>query len=346
MTIKTHILRTASEIAMGRYMRAPDHPAAEAGAPPADQAVVDDFASAFESLAAADKSPDTVPTPPAEGGGDAPAGDTDGGVAPPAAGSEPADGGAPPADEGTPPVDDKGGTPPADPPAADPKAGAGGAPPAPPADDVDADAVLKRLAKHLKDQPADEPPPAAPAAEEEPIFTAEEQQTLDKFQKEWPEVASAITLQNRAFGRNLLQYAFSEVMKEFRPIREMVEGLATRTHYSDIKETIGEYTDAEREEIITWVGQQPKYLQTAYMSVIEEGTAGEVADLVGRYREATGKAKTPASPAPPGGESELSEPAKQAAASLAPVGSKRSVVSQPDDPSDFDGAWGRFADTV
>ena len=104
---------------------------------------------------------------------------------------------------------------------------------------------------------------------------------------------------------------------------------------------------ADVEEIRAWVDQQPAYLQAAYTQVIQQGTAEEVADLVGRYRKETGKggAGAPTEPVTPSGaEAELSEPVKQAAASLAPVGSKRSVVSQPDDPSNFDDAWKRFAD--
>lgn len=302
---------TASEIAMGRYMRAPDHPP------------VDEFDAAFASMSATDDG-----APPADPPADPPAAD------PPAADPPAAD---PPADG-----------PPADPPPGDPELKAGDPPPAPtpkPEASADEAATLARLAALVNKAPEAPaaPTPAAAPTDEAPLYTAEEQTLLDAYEKEWGDVSKAEGLKRRAEYRSLLQYTFKEIMGEFAPIREMVEALAGRTHVADITSKIGEYTDQDRTDIEGWVNEQPTYLQTAYMSVINEGTAEEVADLVGRYRTAKGIGA--GAPPAPGGGDELSGPAKQAAAALAPVGSKRSVVQQQDDPANFDAAWGRFADT-
>lgn len=371
MTIKGHILRTASEIAMGRYMRAPDHQAAGAAAG-------DDFSSAFDDLIRDDDKP-AAGAADDKGGGDGAGDDTgasaaggDGasgdGDAGPAAGGEGDDTGAAggEAAPGDPPADDaaaaaekakEGDGAAAEPPAADAgkpgkaaksKAPAAADPAA--ADKDDSDDVLKRLADLVKDKPAaaaDDKEPAA--ADEKPLFTAEEEAKLDHFRKEWPEVAEAFDLQAKGLAHAVLKHAFSEIGKEFTPLRDMVETLAARTHYGDLKEKVGEYTEEERAEIIEWVNEQPTYLQTAMMSVIEQGTAEEVADLVSRYREATGKQPAGAQDADtgaPGGDSELSSEAKKAAAALAPVSSKRSAVQAPEDKSDFDGAFAKFADML
>lgn len=376
MNLKQHIRMTASEIAMGRYMRAPDHPTGQQAA--------DEFANAFDDLAKEDEKPAAGAVDDKGGAGDgtgaaAAAGDGPTGAADDsgaggsgdgvgvAAAGEDDKGGAPPAADDKTPAEgadkgDKGAgagagaaaPAAAEPPAAgaDDKAGKDGKAvkaPAAAAAGEDDDALLKRLAKAVKTVDTEEKPAAAAAEEEKPIFSQEEEAKLDHFRKEWPEVAEAFDLQARALAHSVLKYAFGQIAEQFIPLRETVEILATRTHYGDLKEKVGEYTEAEREEIVDWVKQQPTYLQKPMMSVIEEGTAEEVADLVSRYREDTGKQPAGAgeqAKEPSGGDVELSDAAKQAAKDMAPVNSKRSAVTKQDDPSDFDGAFTKFADQL
>jgi hypothetical protein len=191
-------------------------------------------------------------------------------------------------------------------------------------------------------QPAAEAPAAAEDAP--PLYTEAEEAALAKFDSEWSEVSEAFNLRNRAFGRAVVSYVFDQFRKEFEPVRELTEFLAARAHVGDLKTAVGEYTDQEREQIIEWTRTQPPYLQKAYGDVIESGTAEEVADLVQRYRGATGAqpAGGPAAAEAPKVDTELSGAAKQAAAALAPVGSKRSVVQSPEDSSNFDGAWEKY----
>lgn len=318
----------------------------------------DEFSAAFDNLTVVDDKGAAAPAAAedgdagavgtaAEAGGDAGAagagGDAggDAGVASAEAGT----GGDPPAGEPGAGADDAGaaaapGAEGADAAKAAAAAPAAGAPPPPPAASaVDTNAVLDEIARRVKAEPA----AAAPAAEPEPTYNEAEQAILTNFEKEWPEVHAALPLINRSFGRALLAYAFSEIRKEFDPIKEMVESMALRTHVSDIEGAIGKYDNNERDAIIAWVDEQPTYLQNAYKGVIEDGTAKEIGDLVGRFREATGRVVIPPTQDPPGGDTELSEEAKKAAAALAPVGSKRSVVQQTEDPNDFDGAFTKFA---
>jgi hypothetical protein len=369
MTIKQHIHMTASEIAMGRYMRAPDHSPA------------DEFAAAFDNLAAADDK-GGAPAAAAEGegngsgegtgaaagaeaaggdGGSGGAGADDGAGAAAAAAEGGAAGegeaGAAAGGEGSAAAGGEGageagagaegaaaGA------AGDKSAGGGGGaggnakPAGEPAKVPDADELLDRLAAKVAERaPAAEQGGAA-AAQEQPLYTEDEAKVLAKFEDEWPEVKQAFELQQRAITRSVIGYVFQEIRKEFDPIADAVEALVGRAHVTELKDKVGEYTDAERNDIITWAKTQPTYLQKAYNDVIESGSPEEVADLVGRYREAKGivPAGEPA-PKPQGGDTELSGAAKQAADKLAPVRSKQSVVSAPDDPSNFDAAWAKFA---
>lgn len=347
MTLKHHFRLTASEIAMGRVMRAPDHSAA------------DEFDAAFAQFGK-----DEPPAGAGEGKGE---GDGTGSAGAAAAGDEPGgaaggtgDGSGASAGEASAAAgDDKGG---AAAEGGDKEPAAGDEGGAAAADDKSADSaaqagesdddVLKRLAKAVKNVATEEKPAAAVTAEEpeeQPLFSAEELGKIEHFRKEWPEVAEAFDLQARALAQSVLKYAFEQIGGVVNPMRETLDILATRTHYGDLKEKVGEYTAAERDQIVTWVKEQPAYLQKAMLSVIEEGTAEEVADLVGRYREATGKQPAGAQGeggTPPGGDVELSEPAKQAAAALAPVSTKRSAVQAPDDKSDFGAAFAKFADEL
>ena len=217
--------------------------------------------------------------------------------------------------------------------------------PAPPAKDESTDEVLQRLAKLVKETPQEpEPQPATQQSEPPPLYSREDQEFLQNYEKEWPDVARAESLRRKAEYRELVTYVFNEVAKNITPIVETVQALSQRTHLSDLHSVVEDY-DTVRDQVIDWVGKQPAYLQVAYNHVIQNGTAEEVADLIGRYkREAapaspsTGNAPAPAKKT----DTELPSATKQAAAALAPVSSKRSAVPQ-GEPSTFEDAFEAFA---
>lgn len=182
--------------------------------------------------------------------------------------------------------------------------------------------------------------------EEKPLYTEDETEFLKEYDKEWTDVARGEGLKRRQEYRELLNYVFTQVAEYVKPIKEMAEAVAERTHRQDIETNIADYSDNLREDVVKWVREQPAYLQPAYNHVITNGTVEEVKDLVDRYRSATGKKPAEAGTQKPTGkkDNELSDEAKKAAESLAPVDVKRSGVQQPGDPSNFDDAWKQFAD--
>jgi hypothetical protein len=360
---------TASEIAMGRYMRAPDHPVVEEPVvvvTPSPAPTVEEGEDAYSAAFAEEVLKEAA----TEGGNDggtgatgvaAPAGAAGGAAAAPAGdevvvaqpeGETPAEGGA------------AGGAPAAGsekPAVGGDAAGAGAAAtgseahPAQPAETPpDADDVLKRLAAEIAKQggakqEVEAPPPATDAEPERPLFTEAEQASIDHFAKEWPEEHEAVRLMGRDIGVSAIKFVFESIAPEMRQIRDMVVQMSTRMHYGDLVESVGEISEDEIAKVKSWAeGQDQPYLQKAYLGVIKEGTADEVANLVSRYREETGTQPAPQPAAEPAkkpvGDTELSGVAKQAAASLAPVGTKRSVVQNPDDAQDFDAAWDKYLD--
>ena len=199
------------------------------------------------------------------------------------------------------------------------------------------------MGKLLQEKPEPAPTPT-PAASNEPdpeIYTPEEKTFLATYDNDWGDVTKGEALKRRAEYRDLMGYVFSQVAQQLRPVFETVEVLSTRTHLSDLRSQVEDY-DTVRDKVVGWVEEQPMYLQTAYKQVIQAGTAEEVAHLIESYRKATGAPA--AALAPPASRSgELSDDAKKAALSLAPVTTKRSAIPQADDPDDFDSAFARFA---
>lgn len=209
--------------------------------------------------------------------------------------------------------------------------------------DGEAEAILAKLSKLVKEAPVEEKPAATVETESEAeveLYTPEEKETIAAYEKDWADVARGEALKRKAEYHALLQHTFREVWKEFQPIKELAEQLAERTHFSDIKAAVPDYSDSLRDQVVNWVGKQPKYLQDAYNQVIQQGTVDEVNDLIARYKKEAGvRAPTKTSTK----EVELSGEAKQAAAALAPVNSKRTVIEQQDDPSNFDAAFAKFS---
>lgn len=206
--------------------------------------------------------------------------------------------------------------------------------------------VLAKLAKVVadagKEVKAEEKPAEVAAEEEKPLYTEEETAAIKAYEDEWPEMAKAEGLKRRGEYRELLQFVFGEVQKALGPIREVTDLLGERTHLTDVRAAVPDYNDTLRDQVITWVGTQPAYLQAAYNQVIQQGTVEEVKDLVDRYRGATGSA-APTKKSTDKKDTELSSEAKKAADALAPVESKRSGVQQPGDPADFEDAWKQYA---
>jgi len=214
-----------------------------------------------------------------------------------------------------------------------------------------AEEIAAALADKLKaPAPAPETPPApaapAPAAEAPPLYTQEELGVLQEFEKNWPDVNAAVALQQRAVVHDMLKYVFEQVQQFVGPTIDQVRSIQNNLHTSELKALVSDYDPQLEEKVSSWIDTQPGYLQGALKQVMQTGTSEEVADLIGRYRAETGSAPAaPAAPAPtpaPAPQAQLSDAAKKAAASLAPVSGERSAVPQ-GEPQDYDSAFAQYA---
>ena len=201
--------------------------------------------------------------------------------------------------------------------------------------------ILTRFAQIVREQPAPQPQPQPQAQQPQqaPLFTPDEIKELEAYEKDWPDVAKAEALRRRAEYSQLISYVFQQVSQRLAPLEQQTAGVSTRSHLNDLYTLIPDY-DQVRDPVLAWVDQQPAYIKNAYMQVAQQGTPAEVADLVGRYKQANGVqapvARAPAAPAPQ---------VRKAAAALAPVQSARSNVAETA-PEDFDSAFAAFAKAI
>lgn len=216
--------------------------------------------------------------------------------------------------------------------------------------------VLKRFADLMereqqeRDQyrQAQQAQQAQPQVDQPQLFSSEEVEQLQSFEKDWPDVAQAMKVVMRANQQAMADYIFKEINKYLQPRMEMLDAVAQRAHYAEITSAIPNYEDT-RDKVIQWAldERQPEYLRKAYEGVIKRGNVDEIRHLVEQYQTATGASVThqqqPASaPAPSRKSPELPPAAKKAAQSLAPVSAQRSAPQVQDDPHDFTSAFHKF----
>ena len=202
------------------------------------------------------------------------------------------------------------------------------------------------LTKREPPQPQQPHQRQAPA----PLYSQDEVVALQNFYKEWPEVAQAQELALKGFGTNLTNRIFAEVANAIAPKLALIDELARGFQTNEIRAAVPDLNDALLDQVQGWTDKQPSYLKAAYTNVMQNGTADEVADLIHRFRQETGQQAIPVAqiaPAQPGSPGSpppaskvvgLSDAAKQAAAKLAPVATKRSAVSQ-GEPQTFEDAF-------
>lgn len=216
--------------------------------------------------------------------------------------------------------------------------------------------MAAQQAAQQQQAPDVQPAPAAQQAPAQPVLSKEEIETVQEFRKEWPDVAKALDVQQKAFAHDLLNYVFSQIAQEVTPVLQQVETIADRTHVADIYDFVPDY-DQVREPVIDWVSRLPNNAFRQYaVGVVQQGSPADIQGLVDQWRMFNGvaapQAAAPAARAP----QQVQRPApvvkqappslKQAAAAMAPVKSQRTTVIQTDDPNDFDGAFERYADEM
>ena len=146
--------------------------------------------------------------------------------------------------------------------------------------------------------------------------------------------------------RELLEYTFAEVRRVYDPFIQQLQRTEADDHYNTLVSAHADY-DAIAADVKSWVGEQSPARKAAFSSIVKEGTADEIIDLIDLYKQAKGIVKPAAVETPavaPIVKAVGTPPAaKQAAQRLSVVSSKRSATpAVVADPSDFDAAFDEF----
>lgn len=206
-----------------------------------------------------------------------------------------------------------------------------------------ADEVLRRFTDAM--QRVAPQPQQTQQAPQPQLFDQDEMKFLNQYITDWPDIARAQQLQSRALRADITAQVYREFAEVVGPKLQLIDALAERAQLSELRRAVPDYP-VVRDKVVAWVEEQPPYLRAAFNHVIQQGTEEEVVDLIDRYKQATGTVQATAAPAPapvPAPATELSPAAKQAAARLAPVGSKRTATAAPASPETFDDAFAMFA---
>lgn len=217
--------------------------------------------------------------------------------------------------------------------------------PAAPAAEAPTEHLLERFVRAVETrQPAPQPAPQQTPPQEPQLYAPDEIEALTNFEKDWPDVAKAIQLMLRGTVTQNNAAVFQRLGEVLGPQLAGVQDLQVNHQLNTLRQAIPDY-DQVRDPVIAWVNTDnsiPAYLRTAYKGVIEQGDVSDIADLVDRWRQVSGKAApaaaAAAAPTAAKPANELSEAAKQAAQSLAPVVSKRTVTA-PSTPTTFEDAF-------
>lgn len=204
-------------------------------------------------------------------------------------------------------------------------------------DDAAVERLLAGLASKVPQQRQTEPAQRQSAPQS--LVTPQEAELVNNYYRDWEDAARANEVILRTALQQQRQAIFAEMAAVLRPKLDMIDALATRAQLAYFEQKVPDY-DAVTEQIGPWVEKQPDYLRAAYMSVMQNGTEDQVMDLITRYKQEMGQAGGAQVVQPPARQvTELSPTAKQAAARLAPVSTKRTTASVVAPATDFDSAF-------
>lgn len=170
---------------------------------------------------------------------------------------------------------------------------------------------------------------------------------IAKFKAEWPDESPAIEMMVEARAQAIMANAQHALVTQLNtvlaPLFQSTEKAEVNSHMSVIRSAHPDL-DQVIGNLPAWVATQPQFLQPAYNSILQKGSAADVVGLLNEYKKAssaTGAA--PVTPAP--AVAQETKPAKNpvsaaaVAATAAVPATQRQNPTTKGDPNDFDGAF-------
>jgi hypothetical protein len=126
--------------------------------------------------------------------------------------------------------------------------------------------------------------------------TKAQDEILDKFKEDYPEVAGAVAqLIEAKQSEHAKQLAELKATMEAQvaPLHEAAQKAAAQAHFDTIKAAVPDFQEIiSSGELEAWKNAQPTYVRKAIEVVIAQGTAAEAIELFGQYKASKGIPQT------------------------------------------------------
>lgn len=125
--------------------------------------------------------------------------------------------------------------------------------------------------------------------------------------KDSEDIGKAIVTHSELVGKRvikLMNESFKVMIERLNPYLEATRNYIETSHQSAIKQTHKDFDELkDNPDVLKWIEEQPKYLQKTLMTVYRNGEAGDVVDMLNRYKKDRGLT---------GKEEEKTDPEKEA----------------------------------
>jgi len=296
---------------------------------------------------------------------------------PPAAGEQTPASEQPPADEQTPATEQPAGEQPAgekpageQTPAGEQPAGeqapageqspAGEQPPAPPAGGIVplTPEQFREVLESVRQPAAPKEPEPAPQAPPRELtiddFIADaDRPHVENLKNEWGEVHKGVEVLQRAALQHFQHALYTQLDGVLAPMLEQIHALQVMGHFNTIRQAHADYEEV-LPKVKEWVDSQPSALKAPLNAVLEKGTAQQIIELLGAYKQATATTNAAPPPASSSAQPPVTTAAPTAAAAAAAAkappppaavaataavkSGSRTAPAESRDPNDFSGA--------
>lgn len=115
---------------------------------------------------------------------------------------------------------------------------------------------------------------------------------ISEFAEEMDTSAKFVTTMTTIMGNRLANYvneSFKTLIDKLNPYLEATRKQIESDHQTAVRQVHQDFDSLKNnEDVVTWIKEQPKYLQKGYMETYQNGDAGDVVDLLTRYKKDRG----------------------------------------------------------
>ena len=133
----------------------------------------------------------------------------------------------------------------------------------------------------------------ADKGKEEALPNGEDDLILSEFIEEFPSLEKPMKLLATKIARDIVESEMHNITPALTQVQETVESNAIDDHLSKITQAHSDWKNIHQSGALnTWIGKQPKFMQSGLNQVVEDGSAEDIIELFTAYKKSTGRLKT------------------------------------------------------